>query len=384
MRIGIFSDTYIPNINGVATSIEMLKKGLEKLGHKVYIVTVNAEKYRYKKEDNVLRIPGVPIGIFDYRLTSIYPIKAIKTIKDWNLDIIHSQTEFGIGTFARFISKQLNIPLVHTYHTMYEDYTHYITKGYFKKTSQKIVEYLTLFYCDSTATELIVPTKKTADLFVKKYKVKRKVNIIPTGIEIEKFHKKYKLDDLRKKLNIENEKILLFVGRLGKEKSVDVLIKNQKDLDSKLLIVGDGPERKNLENLVKELKLESKVIFTGKVPLKDVAKYYKLADVFVSASTTETQGLTIIEALASSLPVLAINDESFSNVIKNGYNGFLFNNNDEYIKYANMLLKKSIYKINAYESSLKYSNEVFAGSVLEVYENAIKNGRKPLLKGREK
>ena len=107
MRIGIFSDTYIPNINGVATSIEMLKKGLEKLGHKVYIVTVNAEKYRYKKEDNVLRIPGVPIGIFDYRLTSIYPIKAIKTIKDWNLDIIHSQTEFGIGIFGKIAGEQL-------------------------------------------------------------------------------------------------------------------------------------------------------------------------------------------------------------------------------------------------------------------------------------
>ena len=160
MRIGIFSDTYIPLINGVSTSIEMLRKGLEKKGHKVYIVTVNPSSLKYEYGDKILRIPGVPVGIFDYRLTSIYPARAIKTIKNWNLDVIHSQTEFGIGTFARIIAKQFNIPLVHTYHTMYEDYVHYITKGHFDKTAKKIAEHLTLFYCDTTVTELIVPTKK--------------------------------------------------------------------------------------------------------------------------------------------------------------------------------------------------------------------------------
>ena len=111
MRIGIFTDTYTPFINGVTTSVLMLKKALEKRGHVVYVVTVNDENMQYRFEDNgkVLRIPGIPIGIYDYRLTGIYPIKAIKIIKRWNLDIIHSQTEFGIGTFARIISKQLQI-----------------------------------------------------------------------------------------------------------------------------------------------------------------------------------------------------------------------------------------------------------------------------------
>ena len=139
MRIGIFTDTYTPFINGVTTSVLMLKKALERRGHIVYIVTVNAENMKYQIEDNgrVVRIPGIPIGIYDYRLTGIYPIKSIRMIKKWNLDVIHSQTEFGIGTFARIISKQLNIPLVHTYHTMYEDYVHYITKGHFNKSSKK-------------------------------------------------------------------------------------------------------------------------------------------------------------------------------------------------------------------------------------------------------
>ena len=387
MRIGIFSDTYIPQVNGVSTSIEMLRKGLEKKGHKVYIVTVNPKGLKYKFDEKVLRIPGVPIGIFDYRLTSVYPAFAIKKIKSWNLDVIHCQTEFGIGTFARIVSKQFNIPLVHTYHTMYEDYVHYITRGYFKKTSKKIVEYLTLFYCDSTPTELIVPTKKTYDLFKEKYKIKRNVHIVPTGIEIEKYSKNYsleKINKLKKSLNINDEIVLIFVGRLGLEKSVDFLIENHKKINAKLLIIGDGPEKDNLEKLVKKLKLSDKVIFTGKVPLKDIGLYYKLGNIFVTASKTETQGLTVIEALAASLPVVAINDESFIDPIKNDYNGYLFNNKKEYVNYINNLIndknKLARLSINAYESSLEFSNKVFATKVLEIYKEAIKKGRKHIFK----
>ena len=130
MRIGLFTDVYPPYVNGVSTSVLMLKRSLEALGHQVYVVTVNNEnmKYKYEEDGNIIRVPGLPIGIYDYRLTGINPVKAIKEIKKWRLDVIHSHTEFGVGTFARIISKQLEIPLVHTYHTMYEDYIHYITK----------------------------------------------------------------------------------------------------------------------------------------------------------------------------------------------------------------------------------------------------------------
>ena len=389
MRIGIFSDTYIPQINGVSTSIEMLRKGLEKKGHKVYIVTVNPDNLKYIKEDRVLRIPGVPIGIFDYRLTSIYPARAIKTIKSWNLDVIHSQTEFGIGTFARIIAKQYNIPLVHTYHTMYEDYIHYITKGYFQKTGKKIVEHLTLFYCDTTATELIVPTKKTYDLFKEKYKVKRNVHIVPTGIEVEKYSKKYSdevIGKLKEKIGIKKEDInLIFVGRLGLEKSVDFLINNHKNIVKKhpncnLIIIGDGPERENLEKLVKKNKLENNVFFTGKVPLSDIGMYYHLGSIFVTASKTETQGLTVLEALAASLPVVAIKDESFIDPIKDNYNGYLFTDDKDYVNYINNLLdnsdKLNKMTLNAYESSSNFSSTTFASNALKVYKLAIKNKKK--------
>lgn len=193
MRIGIFTETYKPYISGLVTSVAMLKGALEKQGHEVYVVTANLEsfKYEYDPIDRVLKIPGLPTGIYDSRLTSIYPIKAVNKIKAWKLDVIHSQTEFAIGTFARLIAKQYNIPLVHTYHTLYEDYIYYITKGYFERSSKKLVQYITRFYCDTTATELIVPTNKIYKLFKEKYKFDKNIHIIPTGIEVERFFKQF-------------------------------------------------------------------------------------------------------------------------------------------------------------------------------------------------
>lgn len=389
MRIGIFTDTYPPYINGVSTSIVMLKGALEKLGHEVFIVTVNNENLTYKYEDDnkIIRLPGIPIGIYDYRLTGIYPVRVINKIKNWKLDVIHSQTEFGVGTFARLIAKQMNIPIVHTYHTMYEDYVHYITKGYFNGTSKKIVEYLTKFYCDKTATELIVPTKKAYDLFKDKYKVDRNVHIIPTGIEIDRFYKENfknsQILELRRKLSIqENDFVILFVGRLGKEKSVDVLIEGERKIvkqhpNVKLMIVGDGPDMEHFKEMVREYHLEKNVIFTGKVPYDDIPLYYEAANLFATASKTETQGLTVIEAMAASLPVLAIDDDSFRIVVVDELNGYLFKDGNDYVKKVDYLLKNknilSKMSKQARVSAETHSSKYFAQRVLDVYEIAIKN-----------
>ena len=157
MKIGLFTDSYPPYINGVSTSVSNLRDALIKMGHEVYIVTVNnsAIKCDYDEEEKILRISGMPIGIYDYRLSNIYPLSTIKIIRKWNLDIIHSHTEFGIGIFARILAKKFKIPLVHTYHTLYEDYTHYITHNHFDNLSKKIVKDLTKIYCVKTAKETI-------------------------------------------------------------------------------------------------------------------------------------------------------------------------------------------------------------------------------------
>ena len=389
MRIGIFSDTYPPFVNGVSTSISVLKKYLEKQGHQVYVVTVNNEKFNYKFEEGgkVIRVPGVVVGIYDYRLTSIYPLKIINKIKGWNLDVIHSQTEFGVGTFARIIAKQLNIPIVHTYHTMYEDYIEAVTKGHFDVTSKNLVEYFTNFYCDKTINELIVPTKKTYDLFKQKYKYDRNVHIIPNGIDLEKYYKENcdqgKISIIKQELGIDStDFVILYVGRLGQEKGVELLLNAEIKLlkrhpNCKLLFVGDGPEMSLLQKKVKKENIEDKVLFTGKVPLTEVANYYQLATVFSTASHFETQGLTVVEALAGSIPVLCVRDDSFTPVVIPGLNGDLFDNEKDFIGYVEKYLKEpeilENYVKQARNSASSSSGEYFAQKALKVYEIAIQN-----------
>ena len=395
MRIGLFTDTYPPYINGVSTSVCMLKHALEKKGHQVFVVTVNNDslKYNFEENDTVIRIPGIPIGIYDYRLTGIYPLRATNIIKKWNLDIIHSHTEFGVGTFARIIAKQFDIPLVHTYHTMYEDYVHYITHGYFDKSSKKIVEYLTLFYCDKTANELIVPTKKTYDLFKNKYEVDRNVHIIPTGIEIERFYKenvnKKKVTTLKKDLMLlKDDFTIVFVGRIAKEKNIMFLLESQKEIvkkheNIKLIIIGDGPDIEEYKKYVEKHKLNENVIFTGKVPWEEVPCYYQLADVFATASTSETQGLTVIEAMAGGVAPLCIDDESFRNVVIDDLNGCIFKTKKEYIKDVISLYedRKKLENLSkqARLNAERHSSKYYAEGVLDVYEHAL-GGRKPKFK----
>ena len=389
MRIGIFTDTYPPYINGVSTSIVSLEKALKAKGHEVYIVTVNSENlsYKYEDEDHIIRIPGIPIGIYDYRLTGIYPLRAINKIKKWNLDIIHSHTEFGVGTFARIIAKQFDIPLVHTYHTMYEDYVHYITKGYFDRSSKKLAEYFTKFYCDKTAKELIVPSKKTYDLFKKKYKVNKTIHIVPTGIDVERFYiekqNKKELELLKKELKLKKDDfVITYIGRLAEEKNIDFLIKNHVKLNKKckLLIVGNGPDIDKFCKLVNQLKLNDRVIFTGSIPHQDIPIYYAISNIFVTASITETQGLTVIEAMASSIPVVCIEDESFKDAVIDGLNGKTFKTNEEYIKCIEKLYKdKEQYKIMCKQARItaeSHSLKYYAEKILDVYNITILNSKK--------
>ncbi|MCM1370772.1 MAG: glycosyltransferase [Clostridium sp.] len=392
MRIGIFTDTYPPYINGVSTSILMLQHALEKLGHTVYIVTVNAEKmaYKYENEDKIIRIPGILTGIYDYRLTGIYPLKIVSKIKKWNLDVIHTHSEFSVGIFARIIAKQFSIPIVHTYHTLYEDYVHYITKGYFDKSSKKIVEYLTKFYCDKTATELIVPTKKIYNLFKEKYKIDKNIHIVPTGIEIERFYRENynqkEIDAFKKSLGFKkSDFIILSVSRIAQEKNVPLLLDAQEEIykkhkNCKLLIVGDGPD---LESLKEKYKENKSITFVGKVPYEEVVKYYLVANIFATASRTETQGLTVIEASAASIVPICIEDESFLSVIIDDLNGRIFKDKKEYIKIIDELIldKSKLKRLSnqARISSDAYSSKYYAQRVIDVYNvaiNSYKNKKK--------
>ena len=394
MRIGIFTESYPPLVNGVSTSIVMLQRALEKQGHEVFIVTVGENtKYKLENDGKILRLPSINIAhLYDYKATSVYPIKAINIIKKMNLDIIHTNVEFTIGVFARVLSVQLGIPLVHTYHTNWEDYTHYVTKNIkvLDKLSKEAIKYLSGFLCDKTATELIVPTKKIYDIFKDKYKLKKNIHIVPTGIETYRYYRENfnqkDINKLRKFLNIKKKDfIVLTVSRLAQEKSVDKLIINHKKIiakypNIKLLIVGDGPDIDKLKQLSIKYNLKNNVIFTGKIAHSDIPLYYQLGDVFVTASKTETQGLTVVEAMSASIPVIAINDESFKNAVIDDLSGFLYNTDEADISYIFRLYEdKDLYERLSRQARIlsnDFSSDIFATKVLKVYEEAIENYKK--------
>lgn len=399
MNIGLFTDAYVPSVNGVVTSVETLKKALEQKGHTVYIVTVgqDSKTYDYNEKERILKIPGIPLGIYDYRMSSIYPLKVMNKIKSWNLDLIHSHTELSMGIFARLFAKQYNIPLVHTYHTMYKDYTWYVSRNvkFFDMGCKKAVEYISKFYCDNTADAFIVPTVKTYHLFRDEYHYDKDIYIVPTGLDASRFYKensdKLKVTRLRRYLGYKRKDfVMLFVGRLAQEKNVTFLfdiIEKTKNKNVKLLIVGYGPDEDKYKKEVKERGLEDRIKFTGKVAWVDMPNYYHVSNAFITASTTETQGLTVIEALAASLPVICIDDDAFKSVVVDNFNGRIFKNKKECLQIVEELstnkLELDSLTDKAEVSVRKYSLPSFAESVLEVYKIAIaKHNKKQSLSTR--
>lgn len=392
MRIGIFVDTYEPYISGVTTSVKMLVETYKQMDHEVFIVTANLKnsKFIYSEKNQIIYLPAVKTNLYDIRISGIYSFKAMQIIKKWNLDVIHSHTEFGIGTFARIVRKQLNLPLVHTYHTQYEDYIHYITKGLLDGVSKKIIASLTRIYGDKTLDALIVPTDKIKKLFREKYNIKREIHIIPSGIDTNKFiinhETKLNIEKIKKEYNLQAEDFVIgSVSRIAKEKNLEFILQAMPQIikecpNAKLMLIGDGPELKNLKLLSEKLNITNSVIFTGKVPYDEIPAYYHTLNVLVTASTTETQGLTVIEALAASIPVICINDPSFTKTIIHDYNGFIFDDLQGYLKNIKTLIKdKQKYQeltSNARNSVYRYSKEAYASEVLKVYAKTIKTYQK--------
>ncbi len=379
MKIGIFSDAYIPFTNGVTTSILMLKHSLEEKGHTVYIVTVStSRKFEIEDNDHIIRLPSLPIPMYNYRISFLHSKKAMEIIESWHLDVIHSQTEFGIGMFARIVSNKYHIPLVHTCHTMYEDYVHYINGGHFNGLSKNIVKKITQKFCQRKNLELIVPTTKISKLYNEKYNIKKNIHVVPTGINIDKFdinqYPSFDKDKLRNELGISKDDfVILFVGRIAQEKNLEMLIQvmNQLPNNIKLLIVGDGPQLSQLKSISNQ-----NVIYTGSIDWNDnIQYYYFIANCFATASQSETQGLTVIEAMAAKLPVIAINDESFTNTLKHGYNGYIFDNDQQYIDaiiklYNNKDVLDKL-SLGAYETSKEYLASLFGDRLLEIYKKVL-------------
>ena len=383
MNIGLFTDTYFPQINGVATSVHTLAGALRARGHNVYIFTPKDPNTTAEQSDeNVIAMPSLPFMLLrNYRVGLIYSPRAFNQISHLHLDIVHTQTEFPLGIFGKLLSTVKKIPMVHTYHTMYEDYVHYIAKGYIV-TPAMAKEFSKLF-CNS-ATAVVAPTEK-AKHFLEEYGVTKPIEIIPTGIDTSLFAKKNFLEQdtiaLKQSLGLEKDTpVILSLGRVAKEKSIDVILRAlpklfQKMPQARMVIVGDGPERENLEHLAKQLDIAHKVLFIGAKPWTEIGKYYQIGTVFCSASVSETQGLTFAEAMAGGIPVVAKRDESIENIIENNKTGLLFETEEDLTEKLYMLLNTPALQKRLSNASIAkmelLSVEAFAEHMEQLYENII-------------
>lgn len=381
MNIGIFTDTYLPQVNGVVSSIVTLEQQLIAQGHNVYIFTISHPK-AHDDQPYVYRIPSVPfVFLKDHRVGIIYSTKLIRRVKKLKLDLILSQTEFSLGFLAKLISKKIHVPIVHTYHTMYEEYMHYISKGV--EFSPELARKYSKMFCNSV-DGIIAPTEKTRDLLLS-YGVKKPIEVIPTGINFTPFHPsrytKESIEDLKAQYHLDpTAPTILFVGRVAKEKSIDIIFTALPKVIEKiptvqLFIVGDGPEMNHLKELAQTFNIEAHIIFAGLQPWQTIGKFYQLGDVFVSASVSETQGLTFAEAMAAGLPVIAKHDESIEGLVIDDYNGKKFTTTEELSQALIDLLANESYRktlsVHAMSSVAPLSDEIFGKNALAYYKKII-------------
>ena len=379
MRVGIFTDTYFPQVSGVATSVRVLKEELERLGHTVIIFTTT-DPNATMPEWNIVRLGSIPLFSFKERRIAVQGfIEAYKVSQEYELDIIHTQTEFSLGLLGKILGAMLGIPTIHTYHTMYEKYLHYIANGKILRPSH--VAYISKNFCNQTRG-VIAPSQMTKDKLLS-YGVTQEVRVIPTGVEIPKLNPQA-AEELREKLGYTKEdKVLLSLSRLSKEKNIAAILDAmptilENDSTVKCCIVGGGPEKEELEKQVERLGITPYVQFAGEVEHHQVSQYYQMADLYVNASESESQGLTYLEALVNKIPVIAKKNDYLQQFITKPELGMLFERDEDIASSVLTYLEccnQSSHQIEELQNQLleEISSVTFAKRVEAFYEDAISN-----------
>lgn len=383
MRIAFFTNCYKPLVNGVVTSISSLKEAYERKGHEVYVFAPRVEDY-IDQEKNVFRYRSVNItNKVKYPLPIPLSFKVKKVINEFNPDIVHIHHPFLLSSAAIMYGKKLGIPKILTIHTQYEQYAYYIYPIPERVTQEAIKMIISnLAY----KTDCITTPSASMKKIIENYGIKNRIEVIPNAIHLISFKEddELKRTEIKKKYNLkEDNKIILFVGRIASEKSIDkvikalAIIKKRNSSKEKLLIVGNGPAMDELKQLTRSLKVEEDVIFTGTVSYEEIQHYYKMAYVFTIASTTETFGIVTIEALASGVPVVAVKAPGAADILTDGLDGLLVD--DDVEKIANALEKiikepelREKLSLGALKTSEKYSINKISEKMLNLYREAIK------------
>lgn len=381
LKIAMFTNNYFPIIGGVPISIQRLSKALKKRGHQVKIFAPDYEE-KAKNEEDIIRCKSLyhyqESGL-EFPVTNIFSPKIKNDFKAGDFDLVHAHHPFWLGNKGRKLAEKFDLPLAFTYHTRLEKYAHYVPDILFmrKLFANRLSHFLIENFANKTDA-VFAPTESTKE-YLRNVGVSRYIKVMPTGIDFDYYDwSQQKISNLRNKLIDDAEHLLISVSRLSKEKNLYFVLKGIKrlkensNLNFKLIIIGSGSEKKSIEKFIRDNNLKKQVELIGAVDFRDMPKYYLASDLFVFASTTETQGMVLLEAMAGYNPVVAVKSSGIDDVIKNDYNGYkteediekwsnkieqLLNNKENYQQSAN----------NARKFAENYSIEEMGAEAEKIY-----------------
>lgn len=386
MKIGFFTDTYYPQINGVTISVDNFAQELRKRGHQVYIFAPKIKNYNDKDKD-VFRLSSFKVidSEPEARFPILIPTKKLREMFATQLDLVHAHGNGAFSFLGYEVAQAKGIPFVMTFHTLHTKYTHYFLNGRLVKP-RMVSAGLRVF--GNLCQGVITPSEKMKEE-LNRYGVKKKIEVIPNFIALDKFKQVKKSSFLYDFLKVDMaHPLILSVGRLGKEKNFEFIVKVFAKLTKKnypkeganqpyLVFVGQGPQKDNLIKLANSLGVGKKVFFTGSIDNNLMPQVYQSAAVFVFASKTETQGLCVLEAIASGLPAVVVEDSAFSNIVTGGKNGYLLPlKQNEFVTKIDLLLKdpqlsKSFASFSSRIIETNFSPEKLTEKLLTFYSQTL-------------
>ncbi|MGM0500940.1 MAG: glycosyltransferase [Bacillota bacterium] len=390
LKIAIFTNNYFPFIGGVPISIARLTKGLRKLGHQVYIFAPQYPEDSKQEDKHVIRCKtiwhsekkGMKLPI-----VNIFSSEIEDEFKELDFDLVHAHHPIWLGSKGLSLAEKHQIPSVLTYHTRLEKYSHYLP-GFMilKRLFENRISHYIIKKAANRSDAVFAPTE-TAKEYLHNIGVSKHIKVLATGVDFDNYNVgEEQVKRLEKEYREDKELILLSVSRLSKEKNLYFLvealkyIRDNSNIKFKCLIVGDGSEKDNLENYLAEHDLTEYIQLVGTVDYQEISKYYKMADLFVFASKSETQGMVLLEAMAGRTPVVAVRSSGIEDVIENGYNGYKVPENKE--KWSEKVIKLMSNKEllnemsnNAYQYAADNSIKEMAKEAVEVYNKVINYDR---------
>lgn len=380
MHIAFFTNYYHPVVNGVVRSVASFRETLMKQGHNVFVFAQSDGSYK-DNEPFIFRYPSLPLPLGD--ISAAIPVSPFvdQLLPALKLDVIHTHHPILLGQTAARKAAELGLPLVFTFHTKYWEYTHYIPfpqeaiQEFLKNAVHKwLKEFM------QKCQHIIIPSESLKDFLVREYGLEGHYTVIPTGTNLEPFLSADG-DALREEKGWQDEIILISVGRLAPEKNWETLLRAfakvyPEHQGLRLVLIGDGPARENLQSLGAELGIAERVTFTGSLPFEEVPAYLKAADVFSFASVTETQGLVTMEAMAASLPVVSVDGSGTRDIVEHGKQGFLVENDaDALARGLHELLsdphKMKRFSNNALKKAKTFDVNLLGKQIINVYDQAI-------------